>query len=60
MESQPQNPEFRNIPENFHPCGFRYNAVILWLNFFFTIECRKKHILWSFSIIPLFLFVCLI
>ena len=20
MESQPQNPEFRNIPENFHPC----------------------------------------
>ena len=23
-ESQPQNPEFRNIPENFHPC---YSAV---------------------------------
>ena len=20
MESQPENPEFRNIPENFHPC----------------------------------------
>ena len=20
MESQPQNPEFRNKPENFHPC----------------------------------------
>ena len=20
MESQPQNPEFRNSPENFHPC----------------------------------------
>ena len=20
MESQPQNPEFRNIPENFQPC----------------------------------------
>ena len=20
MESQPQNAEFRNIPENFHPC----------------------------------------
>ena len=20
MESQPQTPEFRNIPENFHPC----------------------------------------
>ena len=22
MESQPQNPEFRNNPENFHPCNF--------------------------------------
>ena len=21
MESQPQNPEFRNNPENFHPCS---------------------------------------
>ena len=20
MESQPQNPEFKNNPENFHPC----------------------------------------
>ena len=20
MESQPQNPDFRNNPENFHPC----------------------------------------
>ena len=22
MESQPQNPEFRNNPENFHPCKY--------------------------------------
>ena len=22
MESQPQNPEFRTNPENFHPCMF--------------------------------------
>ena len=22
MESQPQNPEFRNNPENFHPCMY--------------------------------------
>ena len=22
MESQPQNPEFRNNPENFHPSSF--------------------------------------
>ena len=21
MESQPQNPEFRNYPENLHPCN---------------------------------------
>ena len=21
MESQPQNPEFKNNPENFHPCN---------------------------------------
>ena len=21
MENQPQNPEFRNSPENFHPCN---------------------------------------
>ena len=21
MESQPKNPEFRNNPESFHPCG---------------------------------------
>ena len=24
MESQPQNPEFRNNPENFHPCMYNY------------------------------------
>ena len=22
MESQPKNPEFRNYPENFHPCDY--------------------------------------
>ena len=22
MESQPKNPEFRNNPENFHPCDY--------------------------------------
>ena len=25
MESQPQNPEFRNNPENFHPCRYMYD-----------------------------------
>ena len=24
MESQPQNPEFRIHPENFHPCNILY------------------------------------
>ena len=29
MESQPQNPEFRNNPENFHPCSsHKYNSKI--------------------------------
>ena len=30
MESRPQNPEFRNNPENFHPCKrdfFRANHI---------------------------------
>ena len=33
MESQPQNPEFRINPENFHPCMYselmNYNMVLL-------------------------------
>ena len=27
MESQPQNPEFRNNPENFHPCRLGYRQI---------------------------------
>ena len=27
MESQPQNPEFRNNPENFHTCDFSHNDI---------------------------------
>ena len=30
MESQPQNPEFRNNPENFHPCKF-HNQIKYFL-----------------------------
>ena len=31
MESQPQNPEFRNNPENFHPCFTNYTVnEFLW------------------------------
>ena len=28
MESQPQNPEIRNNPKNFHPC----HQVYFWVN----------------------------
>ena len=27
MESQPQKPEFRNNPENFHPCIYKYDPA---------------------------------
>ena len=32
MESQPQNPEFRNDPQNFHPClnGLKAKLAIKW------------------------------
>ena len=26
MESQPQNPKFRNNPENFHPCNNEWHS----------------------------------
>ena len=28
MESQSQNPEFRNNPENFHPCTFEQLTIL--------------------------------
>ena len=31
MESQPQNPEFRNNPENLHPCRYDYQNLLCWL-----------------------------
>ena len=37
MESQPQNPEFRNNPENFHPCGL---VILHGLVLPFNIEDR--------------------
>ena len=32
MESQPQNPELRINPENFHPCYCEDNCVIIFAN----------------------------
>ena len=36
MESQPQNPEFRINPENFHPCRLKWKLYQL-------IICLKIH-----------------
>ena len=36
MESQPQNPEFRINPENFHQCSYILPVVSVFLHFFFT------------------------
>ena len=30
MESQPQNPEFRNYLENFHPCDILVPLPMVW------------------------------
>ena len=37
MESQPQNPEFRNSPENFHPCISVLTESTLLKMFFHTV-----------------------
>ena len=39
MESQPQNPEFRNNPENFHPC----TCVILLTKPYLYFDIFKLH-----------------
>ena len=40
MESQPQNPEFRNNPENFHPCQSTVNSEV----FIFAKFCKNKNL----------------
>ena len=45
MESQPQNPEFRNNPENFHPCGAALSLCSFFFFFFFNINCIDKAVL---------------
>ena len=32
MESQPQNPEFRNNPENFHPWYYLYSILTCYIS----------------------------
>ena len=39
MESQPQNPEFRNNPENFHPCAYGIKSIL----HMYCCGTRKSH-----------------
>ena len=44
MESQPQNPEFRNNPESFHPCSLRnkqssFMAKFIIMNILYGKQC---------------------
>ena len=43
MESQPQNPALRNIPENHHPCihGFNRPTFVLRCFISFTLFCSN-------------------
>ena len=38
MESQAQNPEFRNNPENFHPCTYSFSFSFIISYFFMTLS----------------------
>ena len=45
MESQPQNPEFRNNPKNFHPCITSGSATVLkmaWCNTMINISVNIR------------------
>ena len=41
MESQPQNPEFKNNPENFHPCIFQMFFGVSFGNSVVVCYCFK-------------------
>ena len=46
MESQPQNPEFRNNPENFYPRTFYTSSYIeKWTPFNFRIKMMSLNVL---------------
>ena len=46
MESQPQNPEFRNNPENFHPCwkGLKERLSMTTHSKFFLKDVEKRYL----------------
>ena len=41
MKSHPQNPEFRNNPENFHQCYLPFNAPMDSSSWFDTINLGR-------------------
>ena len=43
MESQPQNPEFRNNLENFHPCDKHHNLFFLSLLISFSSQNNENN-----------------
>ena len=44
MESQPQNPEFRNNLENFHPCKWRiFHDNSCFIKFIKQVEEKRKN-----------------
>ena len=54
MESQPQNPEFRNIPENFHPCKW-LACHLIWIFPVYTFTAHSQR--WGVLGPPYFLFL---
>ena len=53
MKSQPQNPEFRNNPENFHPCVCM--CTLFTIDLFTGLIPVSKHFLWHvFKFLHLF------
>ena len=50
MESQPQNPEFRNNPENFHPCLAVHEGLSLTLCMLGNCPCFCFHHMTFFKI----------
>ena len=50
MESQPQNPEFRINPKNFHPCIFKICRSVLYNKTkFANCQFAKFSVLFNFS-----------
>ena len=46
MESQPQNPEFRNNPENFHPWSRYVKGIFLSINCNYLPTYQFHHVFW--------------